>query len=149
VFRNSWLLLTAGDYRNVRVRVLFRFAGLARDTPDAFLAISLRNQHFFANFGHMLLLGAKGRVWRTEPQDDTGKMRDVDIGEIPSFRHDSDQMIEMLAEFTDRQLTLSVGSMQTEVPVPEMPYVFGAGKVRIQTSLCRVQIREIELVALG
>lgn len=51
VFRNSWLLLTAADYRNVKVRIRFRFAALVKEPSDAFLGISLRNQHFLANWG--------------------------------------------------------------------------------------------------
>lgn len=72
VFRNSWLLLGAADYRNVRVVVKFRFGQVLKQ-PDAFIGISLRNQHYHANWGHLALVGVDGRVWRTEPEDDGGK----------------------------------------------------------------------------
>jgi hypothetical protein len=67
VFRNSWLLLTGADYRNLRVKASFRFQSLAKDPGGAFFGLSLRNQHFFANFGHLIYLRADGLVVRTEP----------------------------------------------------------------------------------
>jgi hypothetical protein len=148
VFRNSWLLLTAADYHNARVRIRFRFAALAKDPPSAFLGISLRNQHFHANWGHMVLLRANGRVIRTEPQNDAGAYQDVEVGEVPAFNHKARDLIEMTVTFTEDQLSLSVDSVKAIVPVSAMPYVYGAGKVRVSTSLCRVQIREIELTPL-
>ena len=148
VFRNSWLLLTSTDYRNVRVRIRFRFGTLAKDPSTAFLGISLRNQHFLANWGHMVLLRANGRVVRTEPENDRGAYHDVDVGEVPGFKHETRDLIEMTAAFTDDHLSLSAGPVQAQVPVSAMPYVYGAGKVRVSTSFCRVHIREIELTPL-
>lgn len=148
VFRNSWLLLTSAEYRNLRVRIRFRFGTLAKDPPSAFLGISLRNQHFHANWGHMVLLRANGRVIRTEPENDVGAYRDVDVGEIPGFKHETPDLVEMTAAFTEDCLSLTAGPVDAQVPVSAMPYVYGAGKVRVCTSLCRVLIREIELTPL-
>jgi hypothetical protein len=54
----------------------------------------------------------------------------------------------MTVAFTDDHLSLLVGPVAAQVPVSAMPYVYGAGKVRVSTSLCRVHIREIELTPL-
>ncbi|MGD0663694.1 MAG: hypothetical protein ABSD38_37125 [Syntrophorhabdales bacterium] len=51
VFRNSWLLLGLADYQNVRTRIRFRFLETLKDPGSAFLGVSLRNQHFLANWG--------------------------------------------------------------------------------------------------
>jgi hypothetical protein len=148
VFKNSWVLLTAADYQNVRVRLLCRFASVVKEAKEAFVAVFLRSQHFHANWGHMFLLGAQGRVWRTEPQDDLGNYRDVNIGEITSFQHESSEFVEMKAEFTPNRLQLSVGPVDSTIPVAEMPFVYGAGKVRIATSYCRVQVRQVTVEPL-
>lgn len=148
VYRNSWLLLTSADYRNTRVCIRFRFAALGKDPPSAFLGISLRNQHFLANWGHMVLLRADGRVIRTEPENDKGAYHDVDVGEIPSFKHDARDLIEITATFTDEHFSLSAGPVKAQIPVSAMPYVYGAGKVRVSIAACQVHIREIELTPL-
>jgi len=148
IYRNSWLLLTPTDYRNTRVRIRFRFAAIGKDTQSSFLGISLRNQHYHANWGHMVLLRANGLVIRTEPENDLGAYHDVDIDNIPGFDHTAADFIEMTVSFTDSSLSLSVGPITRDVPVSSMPYVYGAGKVRISISQCRVQIREIELTPL-
>jgi hypothetical protein len=148
VYRNSWLLLTSADYRNARVCIRFRFAALGKDPPSAFLGISLRNQHFHANWGHMVFLRADGRVIRTEPENDMGAYHNVDVGEIPMFKHDARKLIKMTATFTEEHLSLSVGPVKAQIPVSAMPYVYGAGKVRVSIAACRVHIREIELTPL-
>jgi hypothetical protein len=150
VFRNSWLLLTAAEYQNVKARVRFRFADLVNGNKpgDAFLGISLRNQHFHANWGHLIHFHADGRVVRTQPTDDLGGCHDVDVGVVPDFDYRTRDFVEMTCTLTDDKLSMEVGSVQTNLPISDMPYVYGAGKVRISTSLCRVQIREIELTPL-
>ena len=144
VFRNSWLLLTNADYQNLRVRIRFRFSAFINAPGDGWFGVSLRNQHFLANWGHLVFLRTDGKVQRTEPEDDHGKYHDVDVGQLANFDHRSVDFIDLKAEFNDEQLVFSVGSVQAAVNVSEMPYVYGAGKVRMSTSFCRVLIREIE-----
>jgi hypothetical protein len=93
----------------------------------------------------MVLLRASGQVIRTEPQDDRGTYRDVELGVVPSFKHETSDFIEVVTRFTDRQMGFTVGPVQGDADVSLMPYVYGAGKVRISTSHCRVQIREMWL----
>jgi hypothetical protein len=148
IFRNSWLLLTGADYRNVRVKASFRFGPLARDPGNAFFGVSLRNQHFLANWGHLVYLRADGLVARTEPRSDQGEYRDVDEGRIAGFDHRAVDLIELMAEFTDDRFAFTIDKIEREFKVREMPYVYGAGKVRFCTSQCRVLLREVELTAL-
>jgi len=72
----------------------------------------------------------------------------ADVGQVPAFDHHSTNFIDLTAEFSDEQLAFSVGSVQAQVTVSEMPYVYGAGKIRVSTSFCRVLIQEIELQRL-
>ena len=146
IFRNSWLLLGTREQRNVRVRVLFRFG--ERLQAGAYLGLSLRNQHYYANWGHMVFLRADGKVVRTEPEDEVGRYRDVDVGQIPSFDPSAPNLIEFVVTFTEERMSFRVGTVEDEIAVGDMPYVYGAGKVRLSTSLCRVHIREIELQPL-
>lgn len=148
VFRNSWLLLTGADYNNVRARISFRFQNVLVSPENAFLGISLRNQHFHANWGHMVLLRASGRVICTQPENDLGKYHDVDIGPVPEFDYGKQEFIDLMAEIDNNRLALSVGSLSKKLAVSDMPHVYGAGKIRISIAACRVRIREIELTPL-
>lgn len=148
VFRNSWLLLTNGEYRNVRVRVRFRFAGLSQEPENAFFGVSLRNQHFHANWGHLVLLRASGRAIRIEPQNDIGKFENIDEGIIPNFQHESSAFTELTVAFVEGRLEFSVGPINKTVLESVMPDVYYAGKVRLSISNCRVQIKEIEFTPI-
>jgi hypothetical protein len=145
VFRNSWLLLSGAEYRNVRARIRFRFQDVLKNPGDAFLGISLRNQHFYANWGHMVLIRADGRVLRTEPVDDQGKYHDVDIALLPGFDYRKPEFIDLSVEMDDNRLAFCAGSAKGEVAVAAMPYVYSAGKVRVAAAACRVRIQEIDL----
>jgi hypothetical protein len=95
VFRNSWLLLGGVDYHNVRARVRFRFQEhLARPEP-AFLGVSVRNQHFHANWGHMLFVRANLSVARTEPEDDRGTYHDVEVGRVPEDDYSQSGFVDL------------------------------------------------------
>jgi hypothetical protein len=147
VFRNSWLLLTENQFRNVRARVRFRFLEVFKteEPGESFLGISLRNQHFHANWGHLVLIRADGRVMRTEPENDLGKYRDVEIDRLQGFDYRRPDFIDLSVEMNDEHLAMVAPGITRGVPVADMPYVYGAGRVRIAISLCRVRIQEIEL----
>lgn len=148
IFQNSWLLLTDGNYRNLRVRLRFRFSKIVGEPGDAFIGLSLRNQHFHANWGHLVLLRGDGRVVRTEPQDDLGNYRDIEVGSVNDFDYRSPEFLCFEAEFNDQALTFKVGNLAAPVFVSDMPYVYSAGKARLATSMCRILLREVELTPL-
>ena len=148
VFRNSWLLLGGSDFQNVRARIRFRFLEILKGPGSGFLGVSLRNQHFHSNWGHMVFLRTDGRVLRTEPEDDRGKYHDVEIAPIPCFDYQRPTFVDLEAAIDDTGLFFGVGGVVGQVPVQAMPYVYGAGKVRVVTSMCRVCIQEIELQRL-
>jgi hypothetical protein len=131
VFRNSWLLFTNADYRNVRVRVQFRFSSIVRKPGDGWLGVSLRNQHFHANWGFLVFLRTDGKVQRTEPKNDRGDYNDVDVGQLTDFDYETMDFVDLIAEFNDEQFVFSVGNVHGRVNLSEMPYVYGAGKARL------------------
>ncbi len=145
VFRNSWLLLTMLEYRNVRVRIRFRFLELIKEPDNGFLGISLRNKHYLANWGHLILVRPDGSVWQTVPKDELGNKGDAQIGALSHFDYKKPDLIELSVAFDDERLTYQVGDVKGELLVREMPYVYAAGQVRISTSFCRVRIDSVEL----
>lgn len=148
VFRNSWLLLTASSYRNVRARVKFYFSELREAPAGSFLGISLRNNHFLANWGHMVFIRADGLVMRTQPKNELGAYEDITVDPIPNYDYQAHQLIELSAEFNSDALVFDAAGIGRTISVKDMPYVYAAGNVRIVIGGCRVCIREIELQGL-
>jgi hypothetical protein len=149
VFRNSWLLVTRNEYRDVTVCVQFRFAEIFGAPSEAWFGVSLRNQHFHANWGHLVFARADGKVSRGEPLDEQGNYQDVRVGALPGFDHTSKDFIEMRVSFSAERFCLKVGSVSEDIAINAMPHVYGSGRVRISTSRCRVQIRRVNLVPAG
>jgi hypothetical protein len=150
VYRNSWFLLSQSNHHALRAKVRFRFTRLMKESESGFLNISLRSQHFLANWGgHGVIVSSDGHVWRTVPEDEAqGKYKDETVGHLEPFDYRSGSFIELCAEIDDSRLALSVGNVQAEFPVKDMPYVYGAGKVRVSTSKCRVLIEQVEFTPL-
>jgi hypothetical protein len=148
VFRNSWLLLGGSDYQNVRARIRFRFLEIQKEPGSGLVGLSLRNQHFHSNWGHMVFLRADGQVLRTEPEDDRGNYHDIDVAPIPGFHYQQQTFVDLEAAIDDAGLRFNVGGVIGQLPISTMPYVYGAGKVRVVTSMCRVRIQEVELQQL-
>ena len=96
----------------------------------------------------MVLLRADGRVWQTAPENDHGKYRDIEIGPISGFDYTKPTFVDLEVAIDGTELRFDVGGVVDQVPIQTMPYVYGAGKVRVVTSMCRVRIQEIELQQL-
>jgi NADPH:quinone reductase-like Zn-dependent oxidoreductase len=93
----------------------------------------------------VFITGCLGGVGRVAAQ--IARMRGAEIaGSCSASR--SGSFIELCAEIDDSRLALSVGNVQAEFPVKDMPYVYGAGKVRVSTSKCRVLIEQVEFTPL-
>jgi len=90
-------------------------------------------------------LRSDGLVTRTEPEDDRGKYRDVDVETIVGFDHRNSEFVDLEIKIDDGGLDYRAGSVRGEVLTGDMPYIYPSGKVRVSTSKCRVVIQEIEL----
>jgi len=143
VFRNSWLSFSNVKLQNVRVQAEMKFT-LWRDVP-CWIGIAVRSQHFFANFGHLVLLNSQGAVSRTVPEDDVGKYRNEEFGQIHDFDPQSEEFVEFDISMDKEALKVSVGPVRNSFAVRDMPYVFGRGNVLFQTYCARAGIRNIRL----
>lgn len=149
VYRNSWLLLGNMDYSNFTLRVVFRFSDLLKNQDEGYLGISVRNHHYLANWGHMVFFQPNGKLLYTQPKDERGAYDDKEADPLSGYNYLSPEYAEMKIRFDDEYFDFSVeqGSATTshKIPIKDMPYVYGAGKVRMITSMCRVLIKEIEI----
>jgi len=96
--------------------------------------------------GHLVLLRSNGDVARTARDEDPATHHDVELGKLNGY--DPASFVPFAITFDDQALDIAVGTVKTRVPVKEIPFVFSAGRILVQTYMCRVGIRNLELRAL-
>jgi hypothetical protein len=107
------------------------------------MGISLRAQLFYANMGHLVLVRSDGTVSRTS-RNENEKLPDVILGQIDPY--DPEAFVPFEIAMDDEAWEIQVGAIKGRVPFAEMGLVFSAGRVLVQTFLCRVGIRHVEVL---
>jgi hypothetical protein len=151
VFRNSWLTIGRAEHRGVHVKLEMRFNARVPDADpgSGWIGISLRSRHFFANYGHLVYVRPDGRVMHTVPIDESNKEpQDPEVGTLPGFGVEPSPWVEFDLYFDDASLRGSIGGISLDLPVPQMPHVYNAGLLRIQTYRARACVRRVFVEAL-
>lgn len=143
VFRNSWLNVANLELSNFEITAEMKFSQL-RSVPG-WIGISVRNQNFFANYGHLLYLASNGDVVATVPENDIGGYHGEPIGTIPHFDPMKPDFYEFRIEAGQLTISMSVNGVGREFRIAEMPFVFPSGRILFQTYLARAGIRRIEI----
>ena len=129
--------------RGVSVKAELRFTERRETQARCWMGINLRSQLFWANMGHLVLLRSDGSVARTARKfEDPATHHDVELGKLD--RYDPESFVEFAITLDDQAWDISVGEVKTRVPVQDMPHVFSAGRVLIQSYMCRVGVRKLE-----
>lgn len=146
LFRYSWLLAGLQEHGAVSVKSKIRFTELrpGAQLREGWLGIMLRSHHFFAENGHLVYVTSDGQVLHTCPVDELGKSEDDPLlGQIDDFALESWVLFDLT--FDDMGLRGSVGGVDFRIPVASMPFVYNAGKVRLQTHKARACVNWIEV----
>jgi hypothetical protein len=146
-FGNSWLALGGSTLAKVKVRAEIRFTE-RRETPvdKCWVGISLRAQLFYANLGHLVLLRSDGTVNRTARGEDPASHHDVPLGKIIPYNPKDFVLFEVSID--DAAWEIQVGTVKIRVPLTEMDFVFAAGRILVQTYMCRVGVRHVEVLPI-
>jgi hypothetical protein len=147
VFHKSWLLVGNQNFADVRVTARVEFGSRVGGADDGFISLSIRNQHFFANYGYYTLVRPDGSVWRTQPKDEAGNYEDVRMGELSSAERGDAKVIEIVSSFSPTTYETRVGSVAYSCAVQDLPYVFPSGRIRVSTSKCRMRLHSIRIDA--
>ncbi len=146
-FARSWLAIGNVKLRNVSVRAELRFTERRETQHKCWMGINLRSQLFWANMGHLVLLRSDGSVARTARKtEDPATHHDIELGKLNGY--DPASFVTFAIAFDDQAWDIAVGSVKTRVPVQEIPFVFSAGRMLIQTYMCRVGVRNLEVRVL-
>jgi hypothetical protein len=142
-FRNSWLSVAGLSLSRFEICAEMKFTQL-RDI-EGWIGISVRNQHFFANYGHLLYLASNGNVVRTVPEDELANYHDDLIGSIKDFRKVKDEFFKFRIQVDDQEISMFVNKIGKTSKIAEMPFVYPSGRILFQTFRARMGIHSIEI----
>jgi len=145
VFRNSWLAVGDLLLSHVEIDAEIRFSDVTRATQGGWIGISLRNQSYFANYGHLFYLRTDGKVMRTEPKDDAGNYDDIEVGTLPNFLLDTTTFHRFKAKLTDAEFVFDIDGVSQTLQVPTLPFVYASGRVLLQTHRVRAGLRKLSV----
>jgi hypothetical protein len=143
-FGKSWLALGGSKPAKVRVKAEMKFTERRETADRCWMGINLRAQFFYANLGHLALLRSDGTVVRTARDEDPNSHHDVVLGRIDSYN--PEEFIPFEVALDDTAWEIHVGAVKTRVPLTDMRFVFSAGRVLVQTFMCRIGIRHVEVL---
>jgi hypothetical protein len=150
VYRYSWLTIGQEHFSDVRVRARMRFTALKPDIDigEGWIGIMLRSQHFFAEGGHLLYVLSDGTVRLTQPINEFNKEQiDPCLGQIQEFKLHDWIYFDIL--FDEHALSGSVGDVDFNIHVTDMPFNYNAGLIRFQTYLSRACINNLQVEIPG
>ncbi len=143
VFRNSWLSVAGLVLSKFEITAKIKFSQLRE--IEGWIGISVRNQHFFANYGHLLYLASSGKVVRTVPDNELGEYHDEEIGRISNFDINKDKFFKFQIKADDHHISMFVDEIGKRYKISEMPFVYPSGKILFQTFRARMYIHSIEI----
>jgi hypothetical protein len=144
VFPNSWLTVGDEDYANVSVTARLKFSEHHPriGTTDGWIGVSLCSPHYFANYNHLVFVKPDGSLWYGEPQNEM-ESKYESWGHLPDFT--TSTPIEISVSLNSETLTMRVNGISRCISVAEMPFRRQAGKVRLQTHLCRAILEYLQV----
>jgi len=141
VFRNSWVSVADISLSSFELTADIRFS--EHRGKHGWIGISVMNQSFFANYGHLFYLTTEGKVMRTVPQDDRGKYENKEIGVLPNFALEGGTPHKFHAKLTHTEFLFEVDGIGETVTVADMPHVFAAGRILFQTHRVRAGLLNV------
>ena len=145
IFRNSWLRVGNFEFTNFRINAQMRFTKI-RENVGSWIGISVRNHHFFANYGHLIYVNNEGLVIRTVPENELGTYHDEKVDDYPNF--EIDKIFNFNIEINNKSFSMFVDDIGNEYKIAEMPYVYPSGNILFQTHNTRAGILNIKIESL-
>lgn len=151
-FQNSWTSLAQKDFRNVKLSAKMEFCQLRKDIIDdskKWMGISLRNQHFYSNFGYLISVHADNKIRTYLPVEEYSPLNE-EVVTLPSFSINStvDISIELIENFYSAEIHYNDNSVFYQKDLSKNPFIYNSGKITFQTYNCRAKIKTIDLLLL-
>ena len=146
IFKYSWLTLGSEQYSNIHINTTMKFQQVNEsvekdDNFNCWIGISLRNQHFAANYGHLIYVKTNGEIIYCRPNDDIGNYDDEPIGILENFTLEDWINFDIL--FTSDYISISINDFNLTIDLESYPFKFNAGLVRFQTFMARGCVKSV------
>ncbi|OGO30275.1 MAG: hypothetical protein A2Z16_12780 [Chloroflexi bacterium RBG_16_54_18] len=145
-YPHSWASIGNSRLLNVKLDFDATFLKIAEETPNK-IGVALRSEHFYANFGHVLVLHADGKIWITEPNNSPPKhYSDRELrGPVAGF--DPYSMHHFHLTMDGKTLTISVDDFNDSFTIADMQRVNGPGLLRFHATRSWMGIKSLSLSA--
>lgn len=145
-YPHSWASVGSLSLLNLRLEFKARFAAAISAGPECKIGVGLRTQNFYANFGHILVLGADGSIVLTEPNNESlVSYSNIDVRGPTKI--DTNALHSFRLVFNERALTAEVDGFSRTFQVEDMKRVLGAGLVRFHATRAWMDVTGIALSA--
>lgn len=147
-FQYSWLTLGMRQFGNIKAKAKLRFSQIkqANKARDVWMGISIRSQHFFSDWSHLIYVSGEGVVRHTQPIDEFHKLQtDPYLGNINNFKIEDPVTFDLV--FDEDYFKGSVGNIPFEIRTSQMPFKYTAGFFRFQTYMARCCIENVSIEA--
>jgi hypothetical protein len=141
-FPYSWLSAVRIRPTDVRVKAELRFTDRA---DPCWIGIALRSQGYLANQGHLAWLDAEGNVNRTCYAENAEGKDEHNVGRLSDFDPNASEFISFDISINSGAWTIRVGDVDQVIPLTGLPYVFGPGRILLQTYRCRATLRRVHI----
>lgn len=139
-FTHSWASVAGLRETNLRVKVDLAFRKFGKPEKDQpWLGLMVRGQSFWANHGHLAYVRADGTVWVT--LENEGKHEDKRIGSLSPEEVRGYMPVDVSID--EQSWNVRFGSVRWSLPVADLPFCFGEGRVFFESYFAWVGIRNL------
>jgi hypothetical protein len=141
-FPYSWLHPVGIRPSHVRVQADMKFS-LRRD--PSWIGIALRSQGYLADQEHLVWLSSDGTVLRTGPGAEAQGKDEHRVSRPSQIDTSDGAFVHFDVSMDCRKWSIKVGSVEQEIPLINLPYVFSSGRILLQACQCRAVVRKIRI----
>lgn len=148
-FQNSWASLGKLEFRNIKIETVMKFSELRKDiTEDSqkWMGISLRNQHFYSNYGYLLCIHVDGNLRVYIPSQEYSNHLNEEVIPLPDFDLNStfELSIELIENYYSASLKYDNQIISYNKDLSLNSFIYNCGKILFQTYNCRAVIKSIK-----
>jgi hypothetical protein len=143
-YPHSWASIGNLNLQNVKVSFKAKFIDMLEENPK--IGIAVRSQHFYANFGHVLVLGADGSIFITQPNNEPPQYySDITLRGPTNIR--PNDLHEFEISINEESFIVKIDDFSEKRAISEMPRVNGPGLVRFHATRAWMGIESLSLSA--
>jgi hypothetical protein len=145
-YPHSWASVGNVQLHSVRLSFKARFGITTSIGPSCKIGVALRSQNYYANYGHVVVLGSDGSIIVTEPNNEPPDLyANIPVREATQIDPSAFQSFELM--FDENEFTIDIDDFSISFSVSKMKRVLGPGLVRFHATRSWMEISSLSLSA--